>query len=475
MADISADINTSMYPQAGTNALLGSATQGAQLRGQQAQNALMYTDAQRQHLGLIGDQLGQLYGVISSLAAKGPNISYQDIQNAGNYALQNGIAMPGQVQSLLSGISPQSTPQQLQQVVQNAAALSLDAHDRVETYIGAPMAVNIGGQTVTGRANVNGFFPTGFLNNTLTPDQKAAPTAAGVTRAGTPYNKPMVGVLADEGYDQAGNPTSGGATGAPSGPAARLHTLGGSNGTPAPASSVAGSPASGAQDANAPVPNPPGGVYTQAPVGVAGPATASTNQYIEDQKNAANFQSRVFPLVQSFQALSRLGENGTGPMSDQLNTLKSAMVELGLPAGDIQGITDFATAKKYLQQNVLAGNPGSDQMLAAMRAGNPTTDLAQPAAKDLVASAIGQQRIAQARYLEAKKLGLDPTQYNGWLADTWQKGLDQRAFVWDFMDPQAKAALVNGMNDKQFAKFQSTVGELQGLGVIQPQGGAGGQ
>jgi hypothetical protein len=474
VADISANIETGFYPQAGQNALLGNAMQGAQLRGQQFQNALMYTDAQRQHLGLIGDQLGQLYGVVSSLAAKGPNLTYQDIAKAGNFALKNGIANPTQVQSLLGSISPQSTPAQLQGVVRNAAAMALDAHDRVNTFLGQFMPVNIGGQTVYGRASIDGFFPEGYLNNTLTPEQKAAPTAAGVTQAGTPYNKPMAGVLADEGYDQSGNPTGAATTGSGTGPAARLHTLDGGNGAASnPAVAAPGAPPASAQDANSPVPNPPGGVYTQAPAGVAGPAAASTNQYIEDQKNAANFQSRVFPLTQSFQALSRLGENGTGPMSDQLNTLKSAMFEMGLPVGDVQNLTDYAAAKKYLQQNVLAGKPGTDQMLGAMEAGNPTTNLAQPAAKDLVAAGIGQQRIAQARYLEAKKLGIDPTQYNGWLADTWQKGLDQRAFVWDFMDPQAKAALVNGMNDKQFAKFRSTVGELQGLGVI--QGGAGGQ
>lgn len=463
MADISSQIQTDFYPKAQPNALLDMANSAAQLRNTQMQNQLLGIKAGTDQLAQFEDQMSNLYGLYSSLAAKGDGLSLADIQGAGQVAISNGLATPSQVSSLLSSIPQNAAPAQLQQFVQDQAARSLDAHDRVATYIGSPASANIGGQTLFGRQNINGFIFGNSAQNTLSPSDKAAQTVAGVTKGGTPFNAPLGGVLANEGYDDAGNPivpsnagagaTSGG--GAPNGPAANLRT-------------------SQQFDANAPVANPTGGVATSLSPGQQAANKASADQYASDQTDAANFQAKSLPLMRSYQALVRLGPEGTGPGKDQLNTIRTFLNAWGLPAGDVQNLQDFATAKKYLIANMLAnGDTATNDKLAATSAANPSVDIDHAAAQDLVATAIAQQRIAAARERMAQAQGIDSTQYTNWVANQFNPNLDPRAYEFDLLSPKAKAGVVNGMTTDQLAAFQAKIAEAQQYGYVPQAPGAG--
>ena len=483
MADISSQVDTSMYTKG--NSLMGAANQAMDFVGAGQRNKLMQTTNSQQQLQLFEGQMGQLYGLYSSLAAKGPNLSMGDIQDAGNFAVKNGLATSDQVGSLISSLPPNASSTQLQQFVQDQAARSLDAHDRVATYVGSPTSVNIGGQTLFGRQNINGFILGNSANNTLTPAEKATQIPGGVTASGTPFNKPAIGVLNSEGYDDAGNPASAGPSSA-----ANLRTsqdtgfgANTASATPPPASMTSG-PAAGTTapqpapnfDPNAPLPNPQGGVLSEAPLGVKARVAAAAQQYAADQTDAANFQQKNLALNKAYQALVRLGPQGTGPGKDQLNTVKAFLNAWGAPAGDVQNLSDFAEAKKYLVANLLAnGDTATNDKLAATSAANPTVDINNGAAQDIVATAIAQQRIGVARLRMAQAQGIDESQYPKWLANQFTPNLDPRAYEFDLLSPTAKAKLVNGMSDPEFAAFQSQLADAQKYGYVQAPGGASGQ
>jgi hypothetical protein len=473
MAGISSQVDTSFYTQAQPNALMSTANDAMQFANGVQQNKLLKTTNQQQQLQLFEGQMGQMYGLYTSLAAKGANLSMADIQGAGDLAIKTGLATSDQVQALTSSIPPNASPAQLQQFVQDQAARSLDAHDRVATFLGAPTQVNIGGQTIFGRQNINGFLQNGAVNNTLSPSQKAAPTPAGVTRSGTVFNAPTMGVLGQEGYDESGNPVAG--TNSPAGGgASNLRTsqdpgFGTAASAPGAATPTSAPPAPQPSnfDPNAPLPNPQGGVLTQAPAGVAAQVAAASQQYAADQTDAANFQAKSLPLMKSYQALVRLGPEGTGPGKDQLNTVKSFLSAWGMPAGDVQNLQDFAEAKKYLVANLLAnGDTGTNDKLAATSAANPTVDINNAAGQDIVATAIAQQRISAARSRMAQAQGIDPSQYPSWVANQFTPNLDARAYEFDLLSPKAKSALISGMSDQQFAKFQEQLVDAQKYGYV---------
>lgn len=216
--------------------------------------------------------------------------------------------------------------------------------------------------------------------------------------------------------------------------------------------------------------------------GVTGPTPsqlktweASTEQYATDRATASQWAQRVTPL----EKLNDLFESDvlTGKGSDIVSDLSKVAATFGIP---IEGAQDQATLvseiDKYASQ--LARNSGAaantDNQLAVSITANPSASMDKIAARDVTKVLLGLERLNQGKILAAQSMGVDPRDYADF-AVQWGANVDPRAFAFDLMAPEAKAKLVNGMSDKEFARFQQSLNTATQLGLVNPPGASGGQ
>jgi hypothetical protein len=194
---------------------------------------------------------------------------------------------------------------------------------------------------------------------------------------------------------------------------------------------------------------------------------------------AANFGADIYPLQQSLGALERLGPTGTGPGTDELNTVKSFLQSnlSWLPGVKIDpnSIKDFDEAKKYLTQaagsRAAAFGHGTDQAMSTALTANPNTHISNLAAVDLTKATIGLRRMEQAQTLEADRSGVQPGQFSTW-ASRWATNVDPRAFMVDLMDQKQLQNLQKTLkNPKERARFNNSVQMAINNGIITRPGG----
>lgn len=194
---------------------------------------------------------------------------------------------------------------------------------------------------------------------------------------------------------------------------------------------------------------------------------------------AAHFGADIYPLEQSLGALERLGPTGTGPGTDELNTIKSFLQSnLNWLPGvkiDPNSIKDFDEAKKYLTQaagsRAAAFGHGTDQALSTALTANPNTHISNLAAVDLTKATIALRRMEQAQTLQADRIGVQPGQFATWAA-RWATNVDPRAFMVDLLDQKQLQNLQKTLkNPKERARFNSSVQMAIDNGIITRPGG----
>lgn len=222
------------------------------------------------------------------------------------------------------------------------------------------------------------------------------------------------------------------------------------------------------------------GMETTAPAGYSEAAGRGAALLGDARSRAANYGSDVFPMTQLLSNLEKLGPQGTGPGTHEINTMKSfVQSNLGwLPGadkiiGDPNQIKNYNEAEKYATQ--LAGSRasqfghGTDQAMAQSLIGSPNTHISNLAGVDLTKAIIGLRRMEHVQTLEADNdpsVNKNPAKFGTWAA-RWATNVDPRAFMVDLMDKDQLANLqksIKSPSDK--AKFNRSVKMAIDNGII---------
>lgn len=221
------------------------------------------------------------------------------------------------------------------------------------------------------------------------------------------------------------------------------------------------------------------GMQTAPAPGFTHAAEASGALMGAARARAANFGADIYPLTQSLSALERLGKTGTGPGTDEINTIKSFLQSnLNWLPGvkiDPNSIKDFDEAKKYLTQaagsRAAAFGHGTDQALSTALTANPNMHISNLAAVDLTKATIALRRMEQAQTLQADRLGVQPGQFATWAA-RWATNVDPRAFMVDLMNRKQLENLQKTLKTpKERARFNNSVQMAIDNGIITRPGG----
>lgn len=198
---------------------------------------------------------------------------------------------------------------------------------------------------------------------------------------------------------------------------------------------------------------------------------------------ATNFAADIYPMTAALKSLEKLGTTGTGPGTEELNTMKS-FIQSNLSwmrgadkiIGDPGKIQDFDTARKHL--TTIAGvrsagfGHGTDQALATALTASPNTHISNLAAVDLTKVTIALRRMDQAQTLEADAKNISPGKYSNWAA-RWATNVDPRAFMVDLMTPEQLQNLNKTLkNPAERTKFNNSVKMAIEQGIITRPGGA---
>lgn len=227
---------------------------------------------------------------------------------------------------------------------------------------------------------------------------------------------------------------------------------------------------------------PQTGMVTGNAPGFEQAAAGSANLMASNRARAANFGSDIFPMMQALPALERLGPQGVGPGTEELNTIKSFVQSNlnWLPGadkiiGNPQNIKDYDEAKKYLTQ--LAGSRatmfghGTDQALSTSLVGSPNTHISNLAGTDLLKATIALRRMEQAQTLDADDQKVQPGGYASWAAK-WATNVDPRAYMVDLMTPDQLQRVAKSLKTKaEKDKFNRSAAKAAELGIITRPGG----
>ena len=183
----------------------------------------------------------------------------------------------------------------------------------------------------------------------------------------------------------------------------------------------------------------PGFVPTGAAPGVIAASSAVAEQsgkdYATDLTRAKSLQSDLYPATRVLDILHQEGPTAFGQGTDNLNTLKNAMVTWFPNSGvDASKVANFEEAKKQLVQLARSnGNSGTNDQLAAAFEGSPNTKMTGATIESVVKSIVALRKMQAAQTLMFGQTGLPPDQYSKWIAKN-QNQFDPRAFGFDMMD-----------------------------------------
>lgn len=228
----------------------------------------------------------------------------------------------------------------------------------------------------------------------------------------------------------------------------------------------------GGQPAVAP-PVIPRGPQSSLPPGYSEGATASAKSFADAKTRSATYTTDIFPLKEALTSLKKLGKEGTGPMTDEINNFKSFLQSAGatwLPGLNYDSITDYDKAKKYLVQAAQsrAGNFGShtDQQLSTTLSANPSTRISNLAGVELTKAAIGLRNMEQAMALEAIREGVTDAKFTKWAAQ-WANKQDPRAYMIEELDKEQLHRLVTSLKPADRVKFNNSMATAIRHGIIQ--------
>jgi hypothetical protein len=190
------------------------------------------------------------------------------------------------------------------------------------------------------------------------------------------------------------------------------------------------------------------------------------------RQSAGNFQREIFPLTQAIPAMEKLGTKGTGPGTETLNHIASFILSNvpGVSEKDpaFANVPTYDKAKKYMVDFVnQTGNTGTNDKLAAAFAGNPSVNISNAAAVDVLKSALSLRLMQQAQYLEFEKSSKPDSEFSKFIAQK-NNQLDPRAFGVNYMSPEAKQKLKEQLskNPKEKELFEKSIQIAHDAGYI---------
>ena len=179
-------------------------------------------------------------------------------------------------------------------------------------------------------------------------------------------------------------------------------------------------------------------------------AGQSGKDYASALTRSKNLQADLYPANRVLDILHQEGPNAFGVGTDNLNTLKNAMVTW-FPNTDpktVQSVSNFEEAKKQLVQLARSnGNSGTNDQLAAAFEGSPNTKMTGATIGSVVKSIVALRKMEAAQTLMFGQTGLPESQYSKWVAKN-QNQFDPRAFGFDIMDRDKQDKLLSSMTEK---------------------------
>lgn len=439
-----AEIQTDFYPKATQNNLLEIYQGAANLRNMLIQN-------QRQQVGLSQDKINQAHQGYQWLSqglgslAQDPRIATPEgpalLKQFADQGMKQGWLTPEVANAEIANAP--TNPAELPQYLQNLNVRAQDAAGQFAKIYGEPTFINDGTQSVPAAVSpITGIRQIGApIQQTLTPADRGALVST-VDAQGRTILQPKGSVLQQAGV----NPLTAMPETAPNGPANRLVP-----GTDAP-SGVVASPAAGTVEA-------------QTALGAA-----AGSQLAEDTARERNFQSDIVPLVKARDALVALGPTGTGPGTEQINEVKSFLTSMGI-IGPSDSVKSFDEARKYLTQYASqAGNPNTNDKLAAAFAGNPNVGISNAASVDVLKTALSLRRLQNAQVSAFNASGEPPASYSQWAAK-FNADQDPVAYGFDMLSPADRSKYVKGLSAPERDKFRTSLQTAMELGLVTPPSG----
>lgn len=454
-------VDTSIYPQSNPNSFIQTLGQIQGIKNAQQQNQLLQTENQRAQVGLTNDQVNlahQQYGKLSQFLgslAQDPRIAtpqgHDILVGATQQAIQQGWITPDIAKIEIANMP--SDPSQLPQYLQNLNVRVQDGQSQFAKIYGTPGTIDNGSQQLPVSVSpITGVRPIAApINNTVTPGQRAGLVNT-VDANGVPVVRTQGQIMEQAGV----NPLTAVPQTAPTSPANKLMP---SQPQGSPSASV---PAGQAQGGGAVVGPPAGQIEAQQVM-----AKTNAEKYSADQQREANFQSDMLPLQKAYQGMKQLGTTGTGPGTEQINDVKNFLISQGITAPSDDAKV-FDEVRKYTTQIARnSGDTGSDNRLAAAQAGNPSININNAAAQDVLKSAISLRRFQNAQNRAFTASGQNPANYGKWTTE-FNSQQDPVAYGVDLMEPAARAKYFQSLSAPDKNKFINSVTTATKLGLVTP-------
>lgn len=437
-----AEVITDFYPKANPNAFFDMANQAVGFANAAQQNKLLQTQNQQTQLDLVKDQVAQLVNGFSTLASL-PDINPSHFAEFGQRMVDEGLITPDIYQLEMKQVmAAQGDPQKLRQLAGNYSLRALDAGQKFSAQYGAPEMINTGNQFLPVAVSpLTGVSPLGApIQQTLSPSQLAAPAQIGIT----PQGQPITGTTGQFLEKTGVNPLTAMPSQAPN----------------------ALMPQGSAPQQQ--------GVVTTLPMGQSEAMQAvgqeAGKELADARTREAKFQADILPLQKAIPALEALGTTGTGPGTEQINEIKSFLASMGVPGVDLDKIQKFDEARKYLTQYAqTVGDTGTNDKLAASFAGNPSVGISNAAAVDVAKTALTLRKYQNAQLRAFEQMGLPESQFTQF-ATQFAANQDPRAYGIDMMSPEARKALIEGLDGAEKSKFVQSLKTAIGLGLVKQPG-----
>lgn len=448
-----ANVDTSIYPKASQNSLLDIYGGAAQLRNTLLQN-------QRQQVGLSSDKINLAHQGYQWLSqglgslAQDPRISTPAgpamLKQFAAQGVQQGWLTPEVANAEIANMP--TDPAQMAQYVQNLNTRAQDAGNQFTQIYGSPTTISNGNSITPVTASpITGVRQIGAAIPVQTSPGERATLVQGTDAQGRPTVTPAGTVLQNAGM----NPLNAMPATAPAAsPANQLQPYPQGQ-APVPA----GQPSGNGSVAMGP---PAGQVEAQKAT-----AQAGGEQLAADTARERNFQADIVPLQKARDALVKLGPTGTGPGTEQINEVKSFLTSMGI-VGPNDDVKNFDEARKYLTQYASqAGNPNTNDKLAAAFAGNPNVGISNAASVDVLKTALSLRRLQNAQVTAFNQSGASPASYNQWSAQ-FNATQDPVAYGFDMLSAPERQKYVKGLSAPERQKFVNSLQTATKLGLVTP-------
>lgn len=439
-----AEVQTDFYPKVDQRTLLDVYGQAAQVGNALIANKRQQVALDQDKANYVFEQYGRMSQFLGSLA-QDPRVGTEEgpalIQGAARQAVEQGWLTPEMAQSEMKNLPGDF--RQIPQWLQNMNVRVQDAAGQFAKIYGEPQFIPTGNQLVP--ATVSPITPMRQIGAPIqleTSPSERATLVETTDQSGRTIVRPKGFILEESGV----NPLTAMPQSVPSGPGNRLMPPG------APAAVPGGV-----------VTSPPAGeIEAQRALGAAGGQLLA-----EDAARERNFQAEMVPLTKAKDALVALGPTGSGPGQEQLQEIQSFLTSMGMLA-PTEGLKNFDEARKYLVQFASqAASPGTNDRLAAAFAGNPSVNISNAAAVDVVKTAMAVRRLQNAQVRAFEASGEPPSSYNQW-ATQFNAAQDPVAYGADMMSDADRKKYFAGLNDADRQRFLDSLRVATSLGLVSP-------